>query len=148
MKEIIKYVAEDGSEHATKEAAERRESLQELVNDAMSPLALSPELQQAVSDGKGWVHHKRATVVRCQDAILDLCDEFDIASNFAAFQERGPQVHPLSIIGRVLSEVVDPLSKAWGRFGRIDQEGREHQQQYFAYTAGPSADHVCLEDRR
>lgn len=144
MTTITKYQANDGSEWTTAEDAEKRDSLHACVQEIMAPLGTTPEYVQC---GKGWVQHKLETVLTAKDGILDLCRELGYHKNFPAFNHPGRECHALGIIGRVLSDDGGPLGSAWGRFGRIDEKGREHQQPYFAYTAGPLPEHTCVEDR-
>jgi hypothetical protein len=146
MKTILKYRADDGSEHNTESAAQERDALCAAVDTAMSPLAIPHDLQEHIERGKGWFQHDLATVHACREAILQICRDRGFAEHYPAFNQHGRDVHPLSIIGRILSDSDGPLDVAWRRFCRIDQQGREHQQCYFAYTAGPSDEHVCLNE--
>ena len=146
MRLINKYQANDGSEWPTEELALKRDQLHAAVATAMAPLGDTP---QAVEYGKGWLQHDPETVAQAKDDILTLCRaHLNLAAQYPAFKAQGRDCHPLSIVGRVLDDVGGPLGKAWSRFCRIDPEGREHQQCYYAYTAGPDCDHYCVEDRR
>lgn len=145
MKEITQYQANDGSTWGTVSAALKRDNLSAAVAIVMAPLGDTPK---AVSDGEGWLQHDPATVIKAKQGILDLCKP-DYAVSYPVFNEPAEKVHPLSVVGRILDDAgSDPRSLAWGRFCRIDAEGREHQQCYYAYTAGPRPEHACIEDRR
>lgn len=144
MKTVTRYQSTDGELHDTAEAAEKRDALISKCAQAMAPLGDTPK---AVKEGKGWVQHRPETVVACRDAILELCCQEGFAKTWPVFFHRGPEVHPRSIIGRILDDNGGLLAHAWNRFNRIDEAGREHQQSYFAYTAGPDTSHVCVEDR-
>lgn len=145
MKEITQFQANDGSTWPTVETALKRDNLLSAVNLIMEPLGDVPE---DVTKGKGWLQHDPAKVIQARQGILDLCKP-DYAEAYPVFNTPAEKVHPLSIIGRILDDAGnDPRSLAWGRFCRIDAQGREHQQCYYAYTAGPDKDHVCIEDRR
>lgn len=144
MKTITKYQSTDGSEWNIPQDAMARDSLHARVAAAMAPLG---DVPQAVSDGKGWLQHNLETVLKAKDDILDICREEGFDKHFPAFKNRGRDCHSRSVIGRILDDNDGPLATAWARFGRIDEHGREHQQCYFAYTAGPDADHVCIETR-
>lgn len=144
MRAILKFKANDGSEWDDEAAAIKRDKLVEKVDAAMKPLGKVPE---AVEDGKGWLQHNLEVVYKAKDDILDICREQGLHEHYPVFNEQGRKCHALSVIGRILDDYHDPLSKAWSRFARIDEKGREHQQCYFAYTNGPAKDHVCVEDR-
>lgn len=144
MKAVIKYQANDGSEWNTAEQAETRDKLHIQVEAIMAPLGQVPE---AVRDGRGWLQHELETVLTAKDGILELCRSFGYDINYPVFKNPGRECHALGIIGRILSDDGGPLGRAWSRFGRIDEQGREHQQPYYAYTAGPLPEHVCIEDR-
>lgn len=145
MKEITQFKSNDGSTWATVSEALKRDNLLSAVNLVMQPLGDVPE---EVVKGNGWLQHNPDTVTKAKQGILDLCKP-DFAETWPVFNQPAQKVHPLSIVGRILDDAGgDPRSTAWGRFCRIDSEGREHQQCYYAYTAGPDKDHVCIEDRR
>lgn len=144
MKEITRYQANDGSTWSTVSEALTRDNLLAAVNIVMAPLGDTP---RAVEDGKGWLQHDLAVVTKAKQGILDLCKP-QYAQAYPVFNEPAEKVHARSVIGRILSEDNGPLGDAWNRFTRIDLEGREHQQCYYAYTAGPAPEHVCIEDRR
>jgi hypothetical protein len=144
MNKITKYKSTDGSEWDTEAVCVERDELCAQVNEAMAPLGDVPE---GVNAGKGWLQHDPETVLQAKDAILEICREDKYLSSLPAFSGPGRACHPLSIIGRILDDCGGPLGTAWNRFCRIDSQGREHQQCYYAYTSGPARDHVCLEDR-
>lgn len=144
MKTLIKYQANDGSEWADKHEAEKRDALCHRVDVAMSPLGDTP---RAVKDGKGWLQHNLETVNVAKDSILDICRAEGMAEHFPVFRNRGRDCHPLSAVGRILDDNDDPLSHAWSRFARIDEQGREHEQPFYAYNNGPLPKHVCVESR-
>lgn len=143
MTTLTIYKANDGSEHRTAEAARHCDLLFEKVKAIMSPLGVQHD-----GSNKGWIQHNPTLVVVCRDAILQLCEEEGYSKDFHAFKNRGPKVHPMSIIGRILGDYGGPIDTAWRRFGNIDPQGREHQQCYYAYTNGPEPEHICIEDRR
>jgi hypothetical protein len=144
MKTITKYQALDGSEYTDLNKAAARDALCLKVDAAMQPLG---DVPQGVKDGKGWLQHDLETVLKAKDAILEICREEGYADSFPVFKNPGRECHPLSVIGRILGDNGGPLNKAWGRFGRIDAQGREHQQCFYAYTNGPLPEHVCVESR-
>lgn len=138
-----KFVSTDGSEWDTEEAAIKRDNLVERVNQIMQPLG---PIHPDVEDAKGWVQHDLEVVNTAKDEFLDLCRELKYNEDFPAFNSRDS--HPLSTIGRIISDLGGPLDTTWTRFCCIDVQGREHQKPYFAYFCGPYGDHYCVEDRR
>lgn len=145
MEKITKYKTTDGTEFTELVKAEEHEQLLLQIDRVMAPLGDTPK---EVKDGKGWVHHDLERVFDAREGILEICRARGYAKHYPAFNTHGKNTHPMSIIGRVLNDGGGPLDKAWGRFCRIDEQGREHQQPYYAYTGGPDASHVCIEDRR
>lgn len=144
MKTITKYQSLDGSEWTFPNKAAARDALCLKVDAAMLPLG---DVPQGVKDGKGWLQHDLETVNQAKDAIMEICRAEGFAEHFPAFKHPGRECHPLSVIGRILDDNGGPLNKAWGRFGCIDAQGREHQQPFYAYTNGPLPEHVCVESR-
>jgi len=144
MRAITQYQAIDETIWNTELEAKIRDETIFTVDRIMAPLGEVPE---DVTAGKGWLQHNLEKVNHAKDLILELCRVQGIGGTLQAFQSRGRDCHPMSIIGRVLSENRGPIPDAWNRFTRIDPQGREHQQPYFAYTNGPDSDHYCVEDR-
>lgn len=144
MTTIQKYRARDGREFENHDKARNHEALLDAIDKVMLPLSPEPTGDQL---RRGWVQHDLAKVIACKQGILDLA-KLKFGKSFKAFHAPAKDVHPLSIVGRVLSDSDSPLNKPWSRFCRIDEQGREHQQCYYAYTNGPEREHVCVEDRR
>lgn len=145
MKAILKYQANDGSEWSKESDAKNRDDMMLRVEEAMAPLGPKPTREQ---EDKGWIQHNPETVIQCMQGILDLCKP-DFAPSCPVFNTPAKDVHPMSIIGRILCDSGSgPRETAWRRFANIDPHGREHEQPYYAYTAGPRPEHVCVEDRR
>lgn len=144
MKTITKYQANDGTEWTDPNKAAERDALCGKVDAAMAPLGDTP---QAVKDGEGWLQHDLETVNQAKDAILEICRAEGFAKSFPVFGHKGREIHPRSSISRILDDFGGPLCTAWNRFGRIDEQGREFDQCYYAYTNGPRPEHVCVETR-
>lgn len=144
MRIITKYQSTDGSEWDDPAKASQRDALCSLVDAAMAPLGSVPK---EVEDGKGWLQHDIEVVHQAMDDILEICRGEGYDKSFPVFKHRGRECHPRSVIGRILDDNGGPLARAWSRFNRIDEQGREHQQSYYAYTAGPRPEHVCVESR-
>lgn len=141
MKIITKYQSTDGSEHRTQSDAEDRDKLCRVCANAMAPLG---KIHKGVRDAKGWFQHDVLTVLSCKDSILEICREQGFDETWDCFRAKGRDCHPMSIIGRILGGIGGPLDESWRRFASIDEQGREHQQPYYAYTNGPLPEHTCL----
>ncbi len=131
---FTKYRASDGSEWNTLVEADKRESLCCAVADIMAPLGPAIDL----SDDH-YLQHNVATVLAARVGILKLCGR--LYPNLQAFHHESLlDIHPMSYVGRLLSEIGGPLyDAAWSRFMRIDSMGREFQQPYYALNGHPNA---------
>lgn len=142
MKTITKFVANDGSEWKSESGAIQRDALIIAVNEAMRPLEMSEAYRKAIEAGDGWYQHDLLSVHSAREAILALARPI-YAQHYPAFNTHGSEVHPLSIIGRILDDGDrNPISDAWRRFANIDETGREFQQCYYAYGAGRGSSHA------
>lgn len=143
MQIITKFKANDGSEHATEEAAIKRDSLVFRVNGAMNPLGATPMF---VRQGKGWLQHDPEIVLLCRDAIVEICRTEGLDKHYPVLKNAGREIHFMSIAGRILDDFGGPLAKAWARLCCIDEKGCEHQQPYFALN-GPAPEQNLIETR-
>lgn len=144
MKIITKFKTNDGREFNSEVEAAKHEKLLANIERVMRPLTIPREIAERISNGEGWYQHKIEDVFAAREGILALARPL-YAQSYPVFNTPGKEAHPLSFIGRVLSDNPDdPLGDAWNRFMRIDERGREHQQPYYAYTAGPAANHKQL----
>jgi hypothetical protein len=133
---ITKYVASDGSEWSHSDHAEERDQLCATVSEIMAPLGERPKL-----DEEHYHQHDPEVVIACRVAILKVCRK--LYPTFKVFyHEPLSEVHPRSVVGRLLDDCGGPLNTAWGRFMCTDDQGREWQQPY--YVANPPANAVAL----
>jgi hypothetical protein len=144
MEKVIQYKTIDGKIFRDPDEATRHERLFKRIQLAMEPLGQIPE---GVRDGKGWLQHDLEVVNAAKDMVIQICVDEGYANHYPVFNNKGRDIHPCSIVGRILDDCDGPLSDAWSRFRKIDIDGREHQQPFFAYGGGPDKDHVCIEDR-
>lgn len=137
MLAITKYRALDGSEWNSSGECVARDTLVNAVKDAMSSLALPPRKIEP----EEYFQHDPTAVVDCRCRILKLAaKEFP---SFDCFRHEPPsEVHPRGIVGRILDDCGGPINTAWGRFMRIDDQGREWEQPYYAINGAPKA--VCI----
>lgn len=142
----LTYTAADGTRFDTEAAAVQYERLVARIAAAMSPLGKAPA---DVEDGKGWLQHKPDNVRRAKAALCGLIAptlEDSWPKLAAACRETPDEVHPMGAVGRIICDCDDPFARAWSRFCRIDGQGREHQQPFYALN-GPQPEHSCVEDR-
>jgi len=136
------YIAEDGDKFDSAEKCTAHENLVERIRKIMEPLKIPDDAAEKVSNHAGHWQHDIETVYAAREDILSICREQQkVAGNenlYPAFKHHGREVHPLSVVGRILDDIGGPLNDAWRRFAMIDPAGREWQQCFYAYTAGES----------
>jgi len=138
MQIVERYQAEDGTFFEDAALCVKHENLCRVVDLTMAPLG------ERLANAPGWIQHAPEVVVQCRMDIMELCREQGLAKMFPVFLNQ--DAHPMSAVGRILDDIGGPLRRAWGRFATIDEQGREHNQPYYAIN-GPAAEHVCIEDR-
>ena len=142
METITRFKADDGAVFDTAEKCIEHENLTKFIQGIML------DLGKRNNSSAGWVQHDPATVIRCRVAIIELCREMGMGKAYPVFNhEPASEIHPMSAVGRILDDTGGPTNAAWRRFSSIDEQGREHNQPYFAIN-GPDEDHACVEDRR
>jgi hypothetical protein len=125
MEAITKYKARDGSEWASEAEARATENLLDVVDEIMAPLGPPVSVRP-----EEYVQHNAGTVLAARAAIVKLCAKR--LPGFPIFHhEPAEEVSPFSVAGRILDDIGGPLSVAWCRFMKIDDQGREWEQPYF-----------------
>jgi hypothetical protein len=133
MKPIIKYRADDGSEHDNEAQAIERDKLCAEVAEVMGLLPAKPnDTGCRFANGHGYIQHDPATALRVRHAILTiaarLCNHELIAQAIA-----DPVGVHASWPGRIISESCPhPVWVAWERFSCMDAQWREWGQPYYA----------------
>ena len=140
MKTIIKYKASDGTEFDSSKLCVKHEKLINKVKAIMSRIAPIPK---NIYDG--WIQHKEEDVIAVKVSLLKLAlPMFDgFPELVKAIKVKPETVHPMSIVGRILSDSMSPIYDGWHRLCCIDDKFREHNQPYFAIN-GPDKNHKCL----
>lgn len=140
MQTVTRYKADDGSEHATPEAASQRDADVAFVRDATAPLGPAKDLRS----GAEYQQHRVSDVTAVKVRLLRRAAERDPL--FAQWIARGKangvseaDVHPRSWAGRYFDDTGGPLAVAWGRLSCIDAQGREWQQPYYVEHPNPAA---------
>jgi hypothetical protein len=141
MKKITvqQFVADDGTVFDSESKAIAHESLQNRIKQVMLPLKIPADSTRLLDTHKGYWQHDLNAVYEAREGILQILrEELEAAGHgdtYPALKNHGKDVHPLCIVGRIIDDRGGPLNDAWRQFCRIDPEGREWQQCYFAYTA-------------
>ena len=132
MTPFIKYLADDGSEHRTADAAIAHERLCANVAEIMALLpALPDDPRCKFANGNGYIQHDAQNVQRVRNALLGLANQLK-PHDWLQKSMADPAIHA-SWAGRLLDEEYPrPLSRAWYRFHCIDSEWREWGQPYYA----------------
>ena len=136
MKQITKWVADDGKEFDSKEDCAEYESIVAGCEAALAPLGSSGSaLHRMFSEGIGYVQHSPETVTACRAAVNDLA------------RRLWPNASEVELPGRAWDGDIQCINCAYYRLQCFDKQGREWGQPYFANNPWKGAD-VCLEDRR
>lgn len=147
MKQVVKYVADDGSEWFSEDKCIGRDMMIAEVDRAMSGLKPRPQ-----NGGfEGYIQHDRESVLKCKrmlfaianrDGILKWWIDRQKNEHGASDESLVEQCHP-SWFGRMLDGNHGPLEHAYGRLCAIDNEFREWNQAYFAANPG-TGKMVCI----
>lgn len=125
VERIMKYLAADGSEWREFAQAQRREELVDEVNAAMAGL---PDIEVQSDE---YYQHDREVLFDARRKLFELAKREHLQSYPAILQANADDVHPMSGVGRILSDCNGPIPQAWNRFGRICFETfREYDQPY------------------
>lgn len=122
--QITEYVAKDGKRFRSGHAAEKHEEELDAVSLVILPRGSPPS-------GK-YIQHNPITLRQAKRDLFALI----LAKHGQQFPEwrkfDADEVHPRSIVGRVLDDSDGPLTDAWNGLSVYDFEtGREYEQPYF-----------------
>jgi hypothetical protein len=133
MKIAATYIANDGSRFDSEEACKEHETLVDKISKIMSPLG-----EKGKIGTDEYIQHDLEVCFRVKDALYDLAKRTLNPKNNSTYlalkhNTNNREIHPLSVIGRILDDSSSVLSRANNRLMSIDWEtGREYQQPYFA----------------
>jgi hypothetical protein len=152
MKAITMYEAEDGSRFTDAGEAAKRDGILEAVAAVMAPLGVVPEHDGCdFENGHGYYQHDPGTIRSVRLALYELSKEKlrwwtdgQIENHGMTHERLALEVHPSWHL-RMLDGSCRPLEKAWTRIYRIDSQGREWGQPYFADNT-PSGDKLFRRD--
>lgn len=126
--EFTKYRSSDGKLWDSEEAAIKRDALCDEIAVAMMPLGNQPDL----GHGK-WIQHTREDLFQARRNLWEIVKDHYGRSYPKWLEANADDVHPFSVVGRVLSDCGGPLDDAWGRLRRCNFENcREYDQAYYA----------------
>ncbi len=133
----IEHVARDGAAFSHMADAIEYEKELNMVDAIMSQLP-----KPKVPSGKYYQHDKNVLDrVRREIFALVVAKHGDAFPKWKTWNYK--EVHPSSVVGRVLSEIRSPLSDAWWRFMCINFDlSREYQQPFFAANPGPAQERM------
>lgn len=127
MKTALTYIANDGTHFDNEKDAKERDDIVRQVDAAMHPLG-----KIATLSSDEFIQHDRYDCMAVKRDVFNLAKKL-YGTGFACFSHDADDVHPLSVVGRILDDCGGPLSKAWSRLARINWENyREYQQVYYA----------------
>jgi hypothetical protein len=127
MKTITLYQATDGSNWPTEAEALKRDQLCADVDDAMGGLKPRPNGSH-FDNGHSFVQQTSEAVMLAKRTLVRLCLQ---ETGHGVFANPAEEIHPMSVAGRILSDVGGPLNTAWWRFACMDGQHREWGQPYF-----------------
>ena len=148
MHAITKYVANDRSEWNTVEDAEKRDELIIDVKVATSILKEAPD-DMEFANGHGYVQQRPEIIQNVKESLYALANRDGVLKWWIDGQkkDRGKtdsdlinNCHP-SYFCRMLDGGHGPLSEAYNRLCRIDEQNREWGQPYYAINPGTAAYH-------
>lgn len=143
MKEVTKYLADDGLEFNDRAQCERYEAMCANVAALMSKLPAKPDLPGcSFENGGGYVQHDPAAARAVRSGLLRIANEI-MPHKWFDQSIADETVHP-SWAGRMIDEMDQRcLSRAWHRFMCMSADFREYGQPYFASHPEEAKD-VCL----
>lgn len=150
MKAIIKYVADDGSEHLTTEACLKRDDLCTAIRGILAALPPRPNNDSCrFENGGGYIQHDAHTFEAFKSALLDLTAPFvagELGDEWVEDTRRGKR-HP-SWLARLVSDTsIRPLYDAWHRILCTDDLLREWGQGYYAANPQRANGQFCINPK-
>jgi hypothetical protein len=131
MKEVTKYIAEDGKLFDTPRGCREYEKLCEDLESIMKLLFPTPRDEHCrFANGEGYIQQNEEAVNKCMLEIVKLVPALR-AYNPSTFKE-DPFKCRHGIIGRILSDMSSPAYHYWCRFMNMDEDYREFGQCYYA----------------
>jgi len=131
MKPVTKYQADDGRIFDTEQDAIKHDAKVLSVKDAYKLLKPTPQDDGCdFANGGGYVQQDPIKVQEFKRQIMLMGAEHH--SKMAEWAKNPMEVHPQSIVGRILSDCDSTLYGAWNRVMCMDDKFREWGQPYYA----------------
>lgn len=127
---VIKYQSAQGGIFNSQAEADASEKECALVDGIMAPIGPRPIL--ADYPKPQFFQHDPKVVLAARVALVDHLRKGPLLWFFKDRTEPSADWHPNGLLGRVTSEDGGWASRAFGRFGQIDDKGREWSQNYYA----------------
>lgn len=122
---VTRYKADDGSLWDTEAQADKRSNLVMEVRAAMRHL---PDVDV---ERHQYFQHDPIVLFTARRELYEIAKREHLQSFPKLLAANADEVHPLSFVGRVLSECDGPVPRAWNRFCRICFDTfREYDQPY------------------
>lgn len=131
MKPVTKYQADDGKVFDTEQEAVKHDAKAVSIKGLAKLLKPIPENDGcSFANGDGYVQQDALKVQEYKRGIMLLgaCHH----AKMAEWAKNPIEVHPQSIVGRILSDCDDLLYRAWHRVMCMDSQFREWGQPYYA----------------
>lgn len=142
MKEIIKYLSDDGLEFKVKAECMTHEANVLIMNDIISELPVRPD-GCGFSTGDGYVQHDRELFDRVKIALLEFYKRYTTHKWIQETIDDPLNIDP-SWAGRILGETApNIIYKSWYRFMCTGKNLKEFGQPYYA-THQIEAKNICL----
>lgn len=132
MRQIAKFVADDGAEFETIEECAAYEALTAEVAEVVSLLRPLPKLPGcSFENGAGFIRHDPVTFRRVRRTLLQIANRIHPHDWFTKSMD-DESIHP-SWACRMISECCPrPLDRAWMRIYCTDKQYREWGQPFYA----------------
>lgn len=126
---VVQYICSDGTTFYYKGRAEDYEA------EYLSVLPIRNRIPRTALKHGTYVQHDAQTLRQIRRDLWPLVlEKVNASVRHKAWLEWNPdEVHPMSGVGRVLSDCGGPVAKAWADLARFDLDtGREYDQPYFS----------------
>lgn len=131
MKEVVRYQSDDGKIFDTAEAAIKQDAKAVSIKGAYKLLRPTPKNDGCdFTNGGGYVQQDALKVQEFKRQIMLLGARHH--EKMAEWAKNPIEVHPQSIVGRILSDCDSDLYDAWHRVMCMDDKFREWGQPYYA----------------
>lgn len=131
MKEITRYQADDGTVFDTEEKAIKHDTKSLSIKKIYKLLKPIPEDDGCkFANGAGYVQQDPLAVQEFKRQIMLMGAVHH--AKMAEWAKNPIEVHPQSIVGRILCDCDSLLYAAWSRVMCTDEKGREWGQPYYA----------------